>query len=188
MLYNKILIDLSIYSPFEYVTSSNGESLVVVKKTYPASLQTMTLVMNSILGGGNIEFSCSPIYMNNNDWGPQQFFDNQRTINDWVSTPDTNNRIFTKFTFPKKIGITKAFIVPRAQNDLLPGENTCSDKFVFYKEFTTQSNISSASGLTINYSGTGYQLDIMCYCTDLTIVYETSSDARVGELELYGIN
>lgn len=151
--------------------------------------------MNPVLGGGTIDFTCSPIYLWHPRWGPYFLFDDQRTIYDWAATPDSNNIIFSKFVFPKKIGITKIFLVPRAQDDPLPSKIKVMINDIFYKEYTQQQTISQATGLTINYSGMGYMLDVFAYANSLTILYENSltrldnvDAVLIGELELYGIN
>ena len=181
-------MDLSTWSPFETIPSTTSGSLVVIKKSYPQTTTQFTVDMNSVLGGGTIDFTCSPIYIGHAGWGPYQLFDDQRTINDWVATPDSNNRIFSKFVFPKKLGITKIFLVPRAQGDPLPSKIKVIINDIFYKEYTQQQTISQATGLTINYFGIGYMLDVFAYANSLTILYENVSDVRLGEIELYGIN
>lgn len=188
MLRPQLLVDLSTRNLFETIPSTTTGSLVVVKKTYPQTTTQLSVDTNPTLGGGITEFTCSPIYMGNPGWGPFQLFDDLRTPNDWVSTPDSNNRIFSKFVFPRKLGITKIFLVPRAQGDPLPSKVKVIIDDIFYREYTQQQIISQTSGLTINYSGTGYMLDVFAYANSLMITYENVSDVRLGELELYGIN
>lgn len=161
-----------------------GDSLLIVKKTYTASVSTGTFDFNPTLGGGSVSFSGFDTYNHASNWGPQQLFDNATGIYDWCNYPGTNP-LFGQFTFPRAVTLSKIFIIPRNAKDKFPANVTVKVDGVNFGTYPNFS-IDSSHGSSISYSGAAICIDINATGTTVRLEFNSSVDAYIGEIEFWG--
>ena len=156
---------------------------LIPKGTYTAITTAGTFPFQPT-GGGTVSFSGQATWTNNTKWGPQQLFDNTRTIYDWCN--NGASALFGRWTFPRNVKISKIFMVPRASGPGdLPATITLTVDGTTIGTYSPTS-ISNADGLAITYSGTGFYITPNISGRIWLLTAGDSTLRCVGELEFWG--
>jgi len=156
---------------------------IIETKAYTPSTTSASFDVVNAVGGGSVSFTGHTPYSASSTWGPHQLFDGTRTINDYCSLTGTSP-LFNQFVFPRSFYISSIFVIPRPQNDNFP---TSIDVIVDNNNIGTFSptTLTSDSGQSLSYSGTGYKIQPKQYGTTWKLEFPDSA-VYLGELEFWG--
>lgn len=157
-------------------------NLIIEKKSYPPSTTSATFNINPTLGGGNVSFTGSAVYNNSTTWGPQQLFDDTRTIFDWAA--EGGPPCFAQFVFAANATVSTIFIIPRSQGDNFPPSVTVSVNGTPINTYYP-TTLTLSSGQQINYTGIGYKIQPGLSGNTWLLSFN-SSLAYIGEIEFWG--
>jgi hypothetical protein len=160
--------------------ASIASSLLIPKGVYTPITTSGNFPFNPSLGGGQVGFTGESTYSSSTIWGPHSLFDNTKTSYDWCSSGPSQ---FGQFAFPRSVSMNKIFIVPRTQGDSFPSSVTLVVDGVTVGTYS-QTSISQADGLEMNYSGTGFYIQPNVSGTTWKLVF--TSTTYIGEIEFWG--
>lgn len=162
-------------------------TLLIVKRSYPATAPSAVFDFSPLLGGGSVYFTGHTTYNGNStSWGPHQLHDNTISSFDWCSDSSvTSGNLYGDWTFPRAISVSKIFVVPRSGADNFPSTITVYYNGGYQGMYST-TTISQGNGLGIAYSGTGYNIVLNGATAQNWRLSFSGSAAYIGEVEFWG--
>lgn len=162
-------------------------TLLIVKRSYPATAPSAVFDFSPLLGGGPVYFTGHTTYNGNGtSWGPHQLHDDLRTAYDWCSDSSvTSGNLYGDWVFPRAVSVSKIFVVPRADASNFPGSIIVYYNGSYQSQYYSTS-ISNANGLGIAYSGTGFNIVLNGITAKNWRLSFGGSAAYIGEVEFWG--